>query len=111
MSKIRINELARQLEVKSREVIDKLHELGITEPLTHSSSIDDDNAEKLRRYFGGDTSVLRRAEAAPPVIQPRRSEGAQTGRDETPLRPVFQPRHDEGVHVRRDEGVQPRRAE
>ena len=45
MSKIRINELARQLEVKSREVIDKLHELGITEALTHSSSIDDDNAE------------------------------------------------------------------
>ena len=31
MSKIRINELARQLEVKSREVIDKLHELGIAE--------------------------------------------------------------------------------
>ena len=47
MSKIRINELARQLEVKSREVIDKLHELGITEALTHSSSIEDDNAEKL----------------------------------------------------------------
>ena len=53
MNKIRINELARQLEVKSREVIDKLHELGITETLTHSSSIDDDNAEKLRRYLGG----------------------------------------------------------
>jgi translation initiation factor IF-2 len=76
MSKIRINELARQLEVKSREVIDKLHELGITEPLTHSSSIDDDNAEKLRRYFGGDTSVIaahqqqRREEAR----QPRQEE-------------------------------------
>lgn len=67
MSKIRINELARQLEVKSREVIDKLHELGITEALTHSSSIDDDNAEKLRRYFGGDTSVLETAKAAKPA--------------------------------------------
>ena len=31
MSKIRINELARQLEVKSREVIEKLQELGIAE--------------------------------------------------------------------------------
>src|SRR6185312_14489046 len=67
MSKIRINELARQLEVKSREVIDKLHELGITEALTHSSSIDDDNAEKLRRYFGGDTSVIERAKAPKPA--------------------------------------------
>src|ERR1700722_12766294 len=80
MSKIRINELARQLEVKSREVIDKLHELGITEPLTHSSSIDDDNAEKLRRYFGGDTSVIaahqqqRREEAR----QPRQEEAHRT---------------------------------
>src|SRR5471030_1046433 len=51
MSKIRINELARQLEVKSREVIDKLHELKIAEKVTHSSSIDDDKAEQLRRYY------------------------------------------------------------
>ena len=53
MSKIRINELARQLEVKSREVIDKLHELGIAEKVTHSSSIDEDMADKLRRYYAG----------------------------------------------------------
>src|ERR1700712_5431629 len=57
MSKIRINELARQLEVKSREVIEKLHELGIAEKVTHSSSIDDDMADKLRRYYAGDGSV------------------------------------------------------
>jgi translation initiation factor IF-2 len=54
MSKIRINELARQLEVKSREVIDKLHELGIAERVTHSSSIDEDKAETLRRYYRGE---------------------------------------------------------
>src|SRR6202012_3746688 len=54
MSKIRINELARQLEVKSREVIDKLHELGIAEKVTHSSSIDDEGAEQLRRYYRGE---------------------------------------------------------
>src|SRR5579884_3110176 len=57
MSKIRINELARQLEVKSREVIDKLHELGIAEKVTHSSSIDEDMADRLRRYYAGDTSA------------------------------------------------------
>src|SRR6185437_11281267 len=74
MSKIRINELARQLEVKSREVIDKLHELGITEALTHSSSIDDDNAERLRRYFGGDTSVIEAAKAAKPAEKPAPAE-------------------------------------
>ncbi len=55
MSKIRINELARQLEVKSREVIDKLHELGIAEKITHSSSIDEDKADQLRRYYSGES--------------------------------------------------------
>jgi translation initiation factor IF-2 len=60
MSKIRINELARQLEVKSREVIDKLHELGIAEKVTHSSSIDEDMADRLRRYYAGDTSAAAR---------------------------------------------------
>jgi len=54
MSKIRINELARQLEVKSSEVIEKLHELGIAEKITHSSSIDEDKAEQVRRYYRGE---------------------------------------------------------
>src|SRR5207248_11632248 len=54
MINIRINELARQLEVKSREVIDKLHELGIAEKVTHSSSIDEDVADQLRRYYRGE---------------------------------------------------------
>ena len=72
MSKIRINELARQLEVKSREVIDKLHELEIAEKVTHSSSIDDDKAEQLRRYYRGEAllpkaSLPSRSRASAPV--------------------------------------------
>src|SRR6266404_1140886 len=52
MNKIRINVLARELEVKAHELLDKLPELGVTEKKTHSSSIDDDVAEKLRHIFG-----------------------------------------------------------
>jgi translation initiation factor IF-2 len=52
MNKIRVNELARILEVKSREILEKLPELGITEKMTHPSSIDEDVALKLRRLFG-----------------------------------------------------------
>src|SRR6185295_1651361 len=52
MKKIRINELARELEVKAHEIIDKLPELGVTEKKTHSSSIDDDVADALRVAFG-----------------------------------------------------------
>jgi translation initiation factor IF-2 len=51
MKKIRINELARDLEIKAHLIIDKLPELGVTEKKTHSSSVDEDVAEKLRLFF------------------------------------------------------------
>src|SRR5215471_14306322 len=54
MKKIRINELARELEVKAHEILDRLPELGVSEKKTHSSSIDEDVAIKLRRYYGHD---------------------------------------------------------
>src|SRR6185295_299013 len=46
------NELARELEVKAHEILDKLPELGVHDKKTHSSSIDDDVADKLRVAFG-----------------------------------------------------------
>ena len=54
MKKIRINELARELEVKAHEILDRLPELGVTEKKTHSSSIDEDVALKLRKHYGFD---------------------------------------------------------
>jgi translation initiation factor IF-2 len=53
MSKVRINDLARELEVKSRSILDALTAVGVTEPKTHSSSIEVDEAEKVRDYFSG----------------------------------------------------------
>ncbi len=50
-TQIRINELARELEVKAKAVIDYLPEIGITEKKTHSSSIDLAAAEKVRKHF------------------------------------------------------------
>ncbi len=52
MKKIRINELARELEVKAHLILDALPELGVSEKKTHSSSIDEDVAVKLRQHFG-----------------------------------------------------------
>ncbi len=51
MSKVRINDLARELEVKSRSILDALTAVGVTEKKTHSSSIEEDEAEKVRGYF------------------------------------------------------------
>ena len=52
MTKIRINELAREIEVKAHLIIEVLPELGVTEKKTHSSSVDDDVADKIREHFG-----------------------------------------------------------
>ncbi len=64
MSKVRINDLARELEVKSRPILDALEAIGVTGK-THSSSIEADQAEKVREYFrnGGKSS----ASAKPPA--------------------------------------------
>jgi translation initiation factor IF-2 len=58
MRKIRINELARELEVKAHEILELLPELGVAEKKTHSSSIDEDVAIKLRLHYGHDVSDL-----------------------------------------------------
>src|ERR1039457_350927 len=65
MKKIRINELARELEVKAHEILDRLPELGVTEKKVHSSSIDEDVALKLRRLYGFDTPAETEAEGEP----------------------------------------------
>src|SRR5271168_4663864 len=51
MSKVRINDLARELEVKSREILDTLTAVGVTEKKTHSSSLESDEAERVRAYL------------------------------------------------------------
>ena len=73
MKKIRINELARQLEIPSHEILEMLPELGVTERKTHSSSIDDDVAEKIRRRVAGNGVAVHEpvapdAEAAPEAL-------------------------------------------
>ncbi|MGA9389480.1 MAG: translation initiation factor IF-2 [Candidatus Sulfotelmatobacter sp.] len=51
MSKVRINDLARELEVKSRAILETLPLVGVTEKKTHSSSLEEHEAEKVRVYI------------------------------------------------------------
>lgn len=66
MAKIRINELARELEVKPARLLELLPEFGITEKKTHSSSLDEEVANKLRRHFG-----LLPPEEPAPAVEPQ----------------------------------------
>ncbi|MGC8548357.1 MAG: translation initiation factor IF-2 [Acidobacteriaceae bacterium] len=73
MSKVRINDLARELEVKSRAILDALKEIGVTEKKTHSSSIEPDEADRVRALIkrgsrGGASSSAPKQEEPRPKI-------------------------------------------
>jgi translation initiation factor IF-2 len=69
LQKVRINDLARELEVKSKVILDLLIKVGVTEKKTHSSSIEVDEAERVRKYYaehgepGSTSSRSSRAQA------------------------------------------------
>jgi translation initiation factor IF-2 len=71
MSKIRINDLARELEVKSKAVLDALQEVGITEKKTHSSSLEDHEAEKVRRHILGERTAAPAEKRAARTEEPK----------------------------------------
>ena len=48
---IRINELARELEIKAKVLIEYLPDIGITEKKTHSSSLENEQADRVRKHF------------------------------------------------------------
>src|SRR3984885_5623985 len=63
-NQVRINELARELEIKAKVLIDYLPESGVTEKKTHSSSIDLKHAELVRKHFRGLAAAEEAEEAA-----------------------------------------------
>ena len=55
--KVRINELARELEVKPNKILELLPELGVQEKKTHSSSIDEDVAVIVKQRLAGSSDA------------------------------------------------------
>ncbi|HEY7839280.1 MAG TPA: translation initiation factor IF-2 [Terriglobales bacterium] len=83
MGKIRINDLARELEVKSRAILDALLAVGFLEKKTHSSAVDEDVAEKVRRYLRGG-AMPAAAPAAPSLARPATPAAAASTLGELP---------------------------
>ncbi|MGH9795631.1 MAG: translation initiation factor IF-2 [Candidatus Acidiferrales bacterium] len=63
-NQIRINDLARELEVKAKVILEYLPELGLAEKKTHSSSLDVEVAEKVRAHFHAAAEAEEAAERA-----------------------------------------------
>jgi translation initiation factor IF-2 len=107
MSKIRINELARELEVKPSRILELLPELGVAEKKTHSSSLDEDIALRVRRLLhdngeigdhpaangesGGEPAAVAEAPAAV-VAAPPPASGPQSGSAAAQPEPPAEPR-------------------
>jgi len=92
MAKIRINELARELEVKSQLVIEYVASLGIADKKSHSSALEDDLAEKVREHFRGEPKEAEPSPSAAP--QPARRAPApapEAGAAAGPVRPPAPP--------------------
>ena len=67
MSKIRINDLARELEVKSKSILDVLPEIGVTEKKSHSSSLEDHEAEKVRARLRASSAAQTSSRSSRPA--------------------------------------------
>jgi translation initiation factor IF-2 len=76
MSKMRINELARELEVKPGVILDMLPRIGIEDKKTHSSSIDQDDADRIRRLVRGEPESSRAAAPAAVLVSEEAREAA-----------------------------------
>src|ERR1700751_5561434 len=64
MSKIRINDLARELEVKSKAILDILSSVGISAK-TYSSSLEEEEADRVRQLMAGGSRMRSAVPAIP----------------------------------------------
>src|SRR6266403_663045 len=80
VNQVRINELARELEVKAKAIIDLLPGYGVTEKKTHSSSIPADVAEKVRKKIQGAAEEEAQAEAAAKADKEAKEAAAKAAR-------------------------------
>src|SRR6201996_4604027 len=91
-NQVRINELARELEVKAKAIIDLLPGYGVTEKKTHSSSIPVDVAEKVRKKLaGGEDEPAAEAPKPPQQAAPSPRPTAAPAAPARPATPVTAP--------------------
>jgi hypothetical protein len=69
VNKIRIAELSRHLNVKTRDIIERLYHLGFTERYTHASSIPEDQANQIRRSYVREDLMVSVPDSNPPIAE------------------------------------------
>ena len=87
-NQVRINELARELEVKAKAIIDLLPGYGVTEKKTHSSSIPVDVAEKVRKKLAGGDDEPAAEAPKPAAAKPAAPSAPPAATPAAPPRPA-----------------------
>src|ERR1700736_1518774 len=90
-NQVRINELARELEVKAKAIIDLLPGYGVTEKKTHSSSVTVEVAEKVRKHLQGVADAEAAVEAAAKAEKDAKDAAAKAARMRPAAAPVAPP--------------------
>ncbi len=82
MAKIRVYELARELNLKNKQLLDKLKELQI-EVASHMSSLEDDDVARVKQHlFGRKEAAALQTRVKPTVIRRRPKAVAQEAEEE-----------------------------
>ena len=112
MGKIRINELARELEVKAKAVIDYLVSIGIEDKRSHSSSVEGELIDQIRAYFQNGPKVAETepepAPVPPPAPEPPRPVAVKATEEPKLAPPIIAPKpalHREAVVEMKTAGV------
>jgi len=84
MGRIRINELARELEIKPGVILKLLPEVGITEKKTHSSSVEGEQADQIRRKLGRLVKAAEETKKPPQSPSPAEGDIAPPAESEKP---------------------------
>ncbi len=104
MAKIRIHELAKELDVPSKDIIEYLTKEGV-EASNHMSSIEESDAARARAKFSNKTQPEKKAAAAPraekkteakaqPAKKPAEGEGAKPRpKKKASIAAVYNPQH------------------
>jgi hypothetical protein len=70
MQYIRINDLARELDAKSRTILEVLLKVGVTEKKTYSSSLTEEQAELVKKYLA-EHGEPPKSPPGPSVVTPK----------------------------------------
>lgn len=90
-NQVRVNDLARELQVRAKEIIDLLPEFGVTEKKTHSSDIPADAAEKVRKRINPSANAAVDPETTAPAGPGAKPEPTASSEEGTPQPPVATP--------------------